>query len=40
MQEKILHWFATGKVGESSKAMALASIGLPSNRDHPWTLMI
>lgn len=36
MCKKILAWFATGSVGESSKAMACAVAGLPNNRSHPY----
>ncbi len=31
MNDKILKWFASGKVGISSKAMACAVIGLPQH---------
>lgn len=31
MRDKILHWFATGRVGASSKAMANAACGLPQD---------
>ena len=32
MQDKVLNWFATGRVGISSKAMACAVAGLPQDR--------
>lgn len=36
MQDKILTWFATGRVGASSKAMAIAVSGIASNEKlHP-----
>ena len=34
MEKKILNWFATGKVGVSSKAMACAAAGL--EQDKTW----
>lgn len=34
MKDKILHWFATGWVGLSSKSMALAAIDMP--QDPQW----
>lgn len=36
MKDKILNWFATGRVGSSSKAMACAAAGLPSDKSHPY----
>lgn len=36
MKDKILNWFATGQVGASSKAMALASVGMPNDGSYPW----
>ena len=37
LAQKILHWFANGRVGSSSKAMALAAAGLQSNDfTHPY----
>ena len=36
MKDKILKWFGTGRVGASSKAMALAAAGIPSDRSHPY----
>ena len=36
MKDKILHWFGSGQVGASSKAMALASVGIPNDRSHPY----
>jgi hypothetical protein len=35
MKDKILDWFATGRVGASSQAMACAAAGLPSDKSHP-----
>jgi hypothetical protein len=36
MKYKILNWFATGSVGASSKAMALAAVGVSiDNACHP-----
>ena len=35
MKDKILNWFGTGRVGASSKAMALASIGASNDGSHP-----
>lgn len=35
MQELLLNWFATGRVGASSRAMACAVIGLKHDRSHP-----
>ncbi|MFG5864575.1 hypothetical protein [Metapseudomonas sp. CR1201] len=35
IQEKVLHWIATGRVGASSKTMALAACGLPNEGDYP-----
>ena len=36
MKDKILEWFATGRVGASSKAMACAAAGLPGDKSHPY----
>jgi hypothetical protein len=36
MKDKILNRIATGQVGASSKAMALASIEMPHDRSHPY----
>lgn len=36
MKNKILEWFATGRVGASSKAMACAAAGLPNDKSHPY----
>lgn len=36
MKDKILEWFATGRVGASSQAMACAAAGLPSDKSHPY----
>ena len=36
MKDKILNWFSTGRVGASSKAMALASIGISNDKSHPY----
>lgn len=35
MERKILNWFGTGEVGASSRAMALAALGLPNDKSHP-----
>lgn len=35
MRDKILHWFALGQVGASSKAMACAVAGIPANGAFP-----
>jgi len=35
MKDKILEWFATGRVGASSKAMACAAADLPNDKSHP-----
>jgi len=35
MKDKILRWFGSGKVGASSKAMALAAVGIPNDGSHP-----
>lgn len=35
IQTKFLRWIATGRVGASSKAMAMTACGLPSERDYP-----
>lgn len=35
MNEKILKWFATGRVGASSKTMACAVIGSQSDESYP-----
>lgn len=34
-EDRILNWFGCGSVGASSKAMALASIGVPNGGDYP-----
>lgn len=36
MEYKILEWFATGRVGASSKAMALAAVDVPNDKSHPY----
>jgi hypothetical protein len=36
MQNEVLNWFGSGRVGQSSKAMALAVAGANGNKDHPW----
>lgn len=36
MKDKILHWFATGRVGASAKAMAMAVIDMPTDKSHPY----
>ncbi|MBN7822591.1 hypothetical protein [Bowmanella yangjiangensis] len=35
IQSKVLNWIATGRVGASSKAMAMTACGLPSDRSYP-----
>jgi hypothetical protein len=35
MKDKILGWFATGRVGASSRAMACAAADLPHDKSHP-----
>lgn len=35
MKDKVLAWMGSGRVGESSKAMALAVVGAPNNGSHP-----
>jgi hypothetical protein len=35
MKDKILNWVGTGRVGASSRAMALASIGIKNDGSHP-----
>lgn len=35
IQTKVLNWIATGRVGSSSKTMAMAACGLPSSGDYP-----
>lgn len=35
IQTKVLHWIATGRVGASSKAMAMTACGMPSDKDYP-----
>ncbi len=36
MKDEILNWFGTGRVGSSSKAMAIASIGSNNDGSHPY----
>ncbi len=36
MKDKVLAWMGTGRVGSSSKAMAMAVCDMPNNGDHPW----
>lgn len=36
MKDKILNWFATGRVGASSKAMACAAADMPNDGSHPY----
>ena len=36
MKDKILNWFATGRVGASSKAMACCLIDAENDRSHPY----
>ncbi|WP_339733324.1 hypothetical protein [uncultured Pseudomonas sp.] len=35
IQTKVLNWIATGRVGASSKAMAMAACGLPNDDSYP-----
>lgn len=36
-KDRVLDWFGRGEVGASSKAMALAAVGVPdAERDHPY----
>jgi len=35
LKDKVLKWFGTGRVGASSKAMALHIVGLESDGSHP-----
>lgn len=35
IQTKVLNWIATGRVGASSKAMAMAACGLPNDGSYP-----
>ena len=35
MKDKILKWFGTGRIGLSSKAMALAAIDIYNDGSHP-----
>lgn len=35
LKDKVLNWFGTGEVGESSKAMALHLCGVPCNGAYP-----
>jgi hypothetical protein len=35
MKDKVLNWFGTGEVGESSKAMALHLCGATCNGAYP-----
>jgi hypothetical protein len=36
MKDKILDWFAAGRVGASSRAMACAAADLPHDKSHPY----
>ncbi|MDZ4341323.1 MAG: hypothetical protein U1E51_02665 [Candidatus Binatia bacterium] len=36
MKDKILKWFGQGQVGASSRAMALAAVGMPNDGSHPY----
>lgn len=36
MEKKILNWFATGRVGLSSKAMACCVLGIKNDNSHPY----
>ena len=36
MKDKILNWLGTGRVGASSKAMALAVLGIKNDGSHPY----
>ncbi len=35
IEKKVLNWIATGRVGSSSKAMALAACGMQGNTSYP-----
>jgi len=35
MKDDVLKWLATGRVGESSKAMAFCMIGVKGGKSHP-----
>ncbi len=35
IQSKVLNWIATGRVGMSSQAMAMAACGMPSDGSYP-----
>ena len=35
IQTKVLKWIATGRVGQSSKAMAMTACDIPSSGDYP-----
>ena len=35
-KDKVLAWFGAGRVGASSRAMALAVCGINGDADHPW----
>lgn len=35
IQTKVLNWIATGRVGASSKVMAMAACGLPNDGSYP-----
>lgn len=35
IQTKVLNWLATGRVGASSKAMAMATLSLPNDGSYP-----
>ncbi len=36
IQTKVLNWIATGRVGASSKTMAMAACGLPNEGSYPY----
>lgn len=36
IQSKVLNWIATGRVGASSKTMAMTACGLPSDGSYPF----
>ena len=36
LKKHVLCWFATGEIGQSSKAMAFCAAGVNGNIDHPY----
>tara|TARA_B100001059_G_C17763437_1_gene544191 strand:- start:921 stop:1304 length:384 start_codon:yes stop_codon:yes gene_type:complete len=35
LKENVFNWIATGRVGSSSKAMAMTACGMPSDKSYP-----